>query len=112
MIYEAAAGQQGFAPPYLYTACAEGDRYSRMMNISFLLVATIAVTAASASHRSCAPIHILAARGTGEAPGVGVISSLSDLVVRAHPGTTQEPIHYLAAVDPVSVKEGIDSVAD
>lgn len=41
-----------------------------------------------------------------------MISSLSDLVVRAHPGTTQEPIHYPAAVDPVSVKEGIDSVAD
>lgn len=45
---------------------------------------------------ACAPIHIIAARGSTEAPGPGAIGSLATLIQAANPGTDLESITYPA----------------
>ena len=45
---------------------------------------------------ACAPIHIIAARGSTEAAGPGAIGSLATLIQAAHPGTDLESISYPA----------------
>lgn len=44
----------------------------------------------------CAPIHILVARGSTEAPGIGVLESLVEVIDTANPGATSEAIDYPA----------------
>ncbi|KAL9119013.1 MAG: hypothetical protein Q9187_004433 [Circinaria calcarea] len=45
---------------------------------------------------ACTPIHIIAARGSTEAPGPGAIGSLATLIQAANPGTDLESITYPA----------------
>jgi hypothetical protein len=44
----------------------------------------------------CAPVHIIVARASGEAPGEGTISSLSTLLKQKIPGATSEALVYPA----------------
>jgi len=46
--------------------------------------------------QKCAPVHMIVARGSGEARGEGVTSKLSTAVKGALPGTTSEALDYPA----------------
>ena len=48
----------------------------------------------------CAPIHVFAARGSGEPVGPGAMGYLATLIQIDHPGTTSEAIDYPALLDP------------
>lgn len=87
-----------------------------MISLHFLAVLS-AVTASPVAARksaSCAPVHILVARGSGEPPGTGAMGSLADLVLQGHPKGTVEAIDYPASLDPYieSVTKGIDAVTE
>jgi len=45
---------------------------------------------------SCAPVHIIVCRASGESPGEGVIASLSTLLKQQIPGSTSEALVYPA----------------
>jgi acetylxylan esterase len=49
-----------------------------------------------ASAAACAPVHLIVARASGEAPGEGIIAGLATKVKRAIPGTTSEALNYPA----------------
>lgn len=46
----------------------------------------------------CSAVHIIAARGSGEAKGYGIIQSLVDQLKRQIPGATSEPLDYPAVL--------------
>jgi acetylxylan esterase len=46
--------------------------------------------------QQCAPVHIIVARASGEAPGEGTIASLSTLLKQQIPGATSEALVYPA----------------
>jgi hypothetical protein len=46
--------------------------------------------------QQCAPVHIIAGRGSGEAPGEGTIASLSKLLKQKIPGATSQALDYPA----------------
>ncbi|KAL0935959.1 Acetylxylan esterase 1 [Colletotrichum truncatum] len=59
----------------------------------------IASAAAQNSTNTCATgVHLIVARGSGEAPGSGRIGSVADGVVAAVPGSQIAPINYIATL--------------
>ena len=48
----------------------------------------------------CSPVHIFAARGSGEPVGPGAIGQLAELIQNDNLGTTSEAIDYPALLDP------------
>jgi hypothetical protein len=46
--------------------------------------------------QQCAPVHLIVARASGEAPGEGTIASLSTLLKQKIPGATSEALNYPA----------------
>ena len=73
---------------------------------SFILIAPLLLGASLAAplleqrQSSCAPVHIIAARGSTEAPGPGAMASLAALIQAAYPGTDLESINYPAKLFP------------
>jgi acetylxylan esterase len=55
-------------------------------------------TAAPSASPTCAPVHIIASRASGEAPGEGIIGSFSTLVKQMIPGSTSEALVYPASM--------------
>jgi hypothetical protein len=65
----------------------------------------------------CAPVHIIAARASGEAPGYGIIQALADQLKRQIPGATSAPVDYPAVLQyarstPVGVTNMKRMIAD
>ncbi|KAF2404695.1 cutinase [Trichodelitschia bisporula] len=50
----------------------------------------------AASTAQCPPVHLIVARASGERPGEGIISSLSNAIKQAVPGSTSEALNYPA----------------
>ncbi|KAF2092120.1 carbohydrate esterase family 5 protein [Saccharata proteae CBS 121410] len=48
---------------------------------------------------TCAPVHIITARGSTEPQGNGALSSLVALIQKAHPSATTEAVVYPATLD-------------
>lgn len=60
----------------------------------------------------CAPVHLLVARGSTEAPGFGQLNSLATKIVQGNSGATKEAIDYPAKLQPYgpSVSAGVTAV--
>jgi len=65
-----------------------------LLQVLFTLCLYASLTVAQA----CAPVHLIVARGSFEAPGEGISSSLSGSIKRAIPGTTSEAVDYPAVM--------------
>lgn len=64
-----------------------------------VLLSALSVNAAPASSgtsSACGPVHIIVARASTEAAGVGMMGSLATLVQKAVPGTTIDAVDYPA----------------
>jgi acetylxylan esterase len=67
--------------------------------ILFLLAGTShAIPASAPTADSCAPVHMIVARASGEAPGDGIIGSLAKRVQDEVTGSTQEALDYPASL--------------
>lgn len=85
--------------------------YSLAVLASLLLTAealALPIDSSSLYNRqsSCAPVHLLVARGSTESPGDGQLASLANLIIRANPGATQEAIVYPALLSPYGPSVG------
>lgn len=74
--------------------------FSSILLAPLLLGASLAAPLLEHRQSSCAPVHIIAARGSNEAPGPGAMASLAALIQAAYPGTDLESINYPAKLFP------------
>ena len=74
--------------------------FSSILLAPLLLRVSFAAPILEQRQSSCAAIHIIAARGSTEAPGPGSLSTLATLIQAAYPGTDLESIVYPALLYP------------
>ena len=73
---------------------------TKSLSLLFAAQSVLAATIPQLQPRAtCAPIHIIAARASTEAPGPGAIGSLATLIQNAHAGTDLESVDYPATLD-------------
>ncbi|KAG6261892.1 hypothetical protein E4U49_003536 [Claviceps purpurea] len=78
----------------------------------FLLSQLVAAAHLMPKSPACLPVHMMAARGSLEASGTGILQSLVQEISKRHPSSTVEPIDYPAGMEDydVSVTAGTQAV--
>ncbi|KAG5933105.1 hypothetical protein E4U59_007063 [Claviceps monticola] len=78
----------------------------------FLLSQLVAAARLMPKSPACLPIHMMAARGSLEPSGTGILQSLVQEISKRHPSSTVEPIDYPAGMEDydVSVTAGTQAV--
>lgn len=76
-----------------------------------LALAAPVIPGLEARQGSCAPIHIIAARGSTEKPGAGAIGSLAALIQQEHLGTDLEAVNYPALLIPYGYSSSAGTMA-
>lgn len=63
---------------------------------------------------ACAPVNIIVARGSLEAPGAGLLGNIANKTAAGLPGSVITPLDYPAQLDPYppSVKAGVANMTD
>lgn len=86
---------------HLHLAIVPGLKQDAMMQmvLGALFIVPSLVNCLPKRQTDCAPIHLVVARGSTEPPGLGVLESLVNIIVKANPSATSEAIVYPADLD-------------